>query len=107
MHDVDIHLHAGAKHADGIGDAVLAVHEKMLSNRMDDVVLGGEVDRLGVLDDVLNIFLANFTVGGSDGMDAAIVEAAQMAGGHAQVEDANFDVHHLLGFNNGGAYVFL
>ena len=34
-------LDARAEHPDGIGDAVLAVHEEMLADGVDDIVLRG------------------------------------------------------------------
>lgn len=107
VNDMDIHLDARAQHADGIGDAVLAVHEKVLADGVDDVVLGGEVDCLGVFDDVLNIFFANFAVGGHDWMDATVIESAEVAARHAEINAPNFYIGHLLGFNDGLANVFL
>ena len=40
-------------------------------------------------------------------MDAAIIEAAQVAARHPQIDAANFDIGHLLGFDNGLADVLL
>src|SRR5439155_3425002 len=96
MNHMDIHLDASAEHADGIGNAVLAVHEEMLPDGVDDMVLRGQVDGLGVFDDVLNVVLADFAVGRDDGMDAAIVEASEVANGDSEINAANFNVRHLL-----------
>src|ERR1035437_4816512 len=105
MHDMHIHLDARAEHAHRIGDAVLPVHEKMLANGVDDMVLGGEVDCFGVLDHVLHVILRNLTVGGHNGVHAAIVETAQMAARHAEINTADFGIGHLLGFDNSLAHV--
>ena len=37
VHDMHVHLQPRAQHAHRIGDAVLAVHEKMLANGVQDV----------------------------------------------------------------------
>src|SRR5215469_12493515 len=79
----------------------------MLPYRMNDVVLRGEIDGFGILDDVLHIVFGNFTIGGNDGVDATIVKAANMATGHAQIHAADFNVRHLLGFHDGIANVLL
>ena len=105
--DVHIHFQARAQHADRVGDAVLAVHEKVLADGVDDVVFGGQIDRLGVLDHVLHVVLGNFAVGGDHRMHAAVVEAADVAAGHAEINVADFHVGHLLGLDNGVAHVLL
>ena len=105
--DVNVHFQPRAEHADGIGDAVLAVHEKMLADGVDDVVFRGQIDRLGVLDHVLHVVLGNFAVGGNHRMHAAIVEAADVAAGHAEINVADFHVGHLLGLDDGVAHVLL
>ena len=107
MHDMHVHLDARAEHAHRVGDAVLAVHQKMLADGVDDVVLGGQVDRLGVLDHVLHVVFRDLAVGGDDRMHAAIVEAAQVAAGDAEIDAADFDIGHLLGLDDGVAHVLL
>ena len=105
--DVHVHFQPRAEHPDGIGDAVLAVHKKMLADGVNDRVLGGQIDGLGIFDDVLDIVLGNFAVGGNDRMHAAIVEAADVPAGHAEINAADFHVGHLLGLDDGVAHVFL
>ena len=39
-------------------------------------------------------------------MHAAIIEAAQVAARHAKIDTADFDIGHLLRFNNGVAHIF-
>ena len=75
---MDIHLHFCAEHADGVLDAVLAVHAEMLANDVHDVILGRQVNGLGVFDRVLDVFVADLAVGGDDRMNAAVVEPAQV-----------------------------
>ncbi len=107
MHDVHVHLDARAEHAHRVGDAVLPVHQEMLADGVDDMVLGGQVDRLGVLDHVLHVVFRNLAVGGDDRMHAAVVEAAQVAAGDAEIDAADLDIGHLLGLHNGVAHVLL
>src|SRR3954470_22836420 len=96
-----IHLDPGAEHPDRVNDAILAINEKMLPNRMDNMVLRRKIDGFGVLDDVLHVILGNFAIRRDDRMDSAIVEAAQMAPSHAKINAANFNIGHLLGFDDG------
>ena len=74
---------------------------------MDDVVFRRQIDRLGVLDDILHVLLGDLAVGGDDGMDAMIVEAADVAAGDAEIDAADFHVGHLLGLDDGVADVLL
>src|SRR5206468_4134949 len=105
--DVDVHLDARAQQADWIGNAVVAVHQELLANGVDDVVLGGEIDGLGVFDHVLNVLLGNQAVSGNHRMNSAIVETAQVASGHAEINAADFDIRHLLGLDDCLPYVLL
>ncbi len=107
VNDVDIHLDPRAVHADRVEDAGLAIHLKMLADGVDDAVVGGKIDRLGVLDHVLHVLLGDFAVGGNDGMNAVIVEAADVVAGDAQIDAADFDIGHLLGLDDGVAHVLL
>ena len=79
----------------------------MLADGMNDVVLRGQIDRLGVLDDVLDVLLGNFAIGGHNRVDAAIVKTADVAAGNAEVGAADFNVRHLLGFDDRVAHVLL
>jgi len=96
MHNVHVHSHPGAAHDDWVGDAILAVHEKMLANGVNNVILRGQVDRLRIFNDVLDVFLRDFPICRNDRMNAAIIEAAQVAAGNAQEDTADFDIGHLL-----------
>jgi hypothetical protein len=62
VNDVNIHFDAGAEHADGIEHTFLTVDEEMLANHVNDAVLGGEIDRLGVLNCVLDVLLHDLTI---------------------------------------------
>jgi len=66
---------------------------------MNDVVLGGQVDGLGVLDHVLDVVLGDFAVGGNHRMHPAVVESTEMAAGDPEVDAADFHVGHLLRFH--------
>ena len=70
-------------------------------------VVGRQVDRLGVLDDILNVVACDLAVGRDHGMDAGIVEATDMAAGDAEVHRANLDVGHLLRLDDGVAHILL
>jgi hypothetical protein len=107
MNDVDINLDAGTEHPDRIQNTFLAIDKKVLSDDVNDPVFGREIDRLGILNRVFNIFLDNLPIMRCYGVKAAIIEAADMGAGDAQVNATDFNVGHLLGFNDGVANVFL
>jgi len=106
VYHVNIHFHARTEHADGVGNSILAVHEEVLANGVDDVIARGQIDRLGVLDDVLHVVLGNFAVRGNDRMHAAIIESAHVAAGDTEIHAADFHVGHLLGFDDRVANIF-
>src|ERR1044071_4996580 len=103
--DVDVDLDPGAEHADGILDAGLAIDAEMLADDVDDVVFGGQIDGLGVLDDVLDVFVGDLAIGGDDRVNSAVIESAHVAAGHAEVDAADLDIRHLLGLDDGIANV--
>src|SRR5207237_1193663 len=65
----------------------------------------GQIDRFGVLDHVLHVFFSNLTVRRNHRVHSAIVKAAQVSASHAEIDAANFNVGHLLGFDDGVANV--
>ncbi len=85
----------------------LGIHLEVLADGVDDRVVHRQIDRLGVLDHVLHVLLRDLAVGGNDGVDAVIVEAADMVAGHAQIDAADFHVGHLLRFDDGVAHILL
>src|SRR5208282_1473278 len=104
--DVHVHLQPRAKHSDRICDTIVTVHQKMLADSVNHRVLGGQIDGLRVFNDVLNIVVGNFAVGGNHRMHAAIVKAADMPAGHAEINAADFHVGHLLGLDDGVTHTF-
>ena len=74
-----IHLDARAEHPHRVGDAILAVHEKMLAHGMDNGFSGGQVDGLGVLNDILNVLVGDLAVGGHDGMEPRLLKPRMWA----------------------------
>src|SRR5215831_12691341 len=104
---MDINFHPGTQHADRIGDAILAVHQEMLTNRMNDVVLGCEIDCFCVLNNILNVHFRDLAVSRNNGMNASVVEAAKVTSSDAQVNTANLDIGHLLSLHDGVTNVLL
>ena len=107
VHHVNIHFQARAQHSDRVRHPVLAVHEKMLADGVDDVVFGGQIDGLRIFDHVLHVVLGNFAIGRNHRMDAAIVEAADVPAGNAEIDIADLHVGHLFGLDDGIAHVLL
>src|SRR5208282_1079131 len=105
--NVDVHLDARSEHSHRIGNAVVTVHEEVLPDGMDDVILRRQIDRLGILDYVLDIVLGNFPIRGDNRMHSTIVKSAKMASGDSEKNAADFDISHLFGFDDGVAHILL
>ena len=56
--DVHLRLQAHAGHADRIADALLAVDDEFLRQHVQDLLVGRNGDRLGRIDDVLDVAVA-------------------------------------------------
>src|SRR5581483_2362449 len=106
VHDVNVDFDPRAEHPDGVGDSILPIHQEVLANGMDDVVLGRQVDGFRVFDHVLHVGFRDLAIGRDHRVHAAVVKAAQMPARHAQVHAADLDVGHLLGLDNGMPYIF-
>ena len=63
VHNMHVHLNTRAQHSDGIADSILAIDKKVLANRVNDMMLRGQINRLGVLNDVLHVVFRNLAVG--------------------------------------------
>ena len=107
MNHVHVHFQPRTKHADRIGDAILAVHKKMLADGVNDAVFRGQINCFGVLDHVLDIVVGNFTVGGHHRMHAAIIETTYVRTGDTEINVPDLDIGHLLGLDDGIADVLL
>ncbi len=83
----------------------LAVDQEVLPDGVQDIIFRRKIDGLGVLDHVLDILRSDLAVGRDDGMHAAIVEPAHVAAAHPEINAADFDISHLLGFDDGVADV--
>src|SRR2546427_3866690 len=103
---MDIDLDAGPIQPHWIDDAVLAVDDKVLPDQMDDSIFGRQINGLGVLDRVLNIFFHDLPIMGNNGMTATIVETTDVAASHPKINTSNFHVRHLFSFDDGIANVF-
>src|SRR5262245_60784021 len=100
-----VHFQTRPKHSGRISDPVLSIDTKVLADDMDDTVLGWQSDRLGILDHVLHILVADLPVGRNHRMETAIVKSANVASGHAEINAANLHIGHLLSFYDGIADV--
>ena len=58
--DVHLGLQAHPGHADRVADALLAVDDEFLRQHVQDLLVGGDRDRLGGIDDVLDVPVADF-----------------------------------------------
>ncbi len=105
VNHVHVHFQPLTQHAHGIGNAVLAVHNEMLPDRVERSVFGGQIDSPGVLDDVLLVVLGDFPIQRQNLMHPAVVQALHMRTGDAEINTADFHVGHLLRFDDRGAHV--
>src|SRR6185369_6750931 len=73
---------------------------------MQHAMVRRHVDRLGVLDHVIDVFRHDFAVGGNHRMHPAIIEPANVSAGHSQINAPNLHVGHQLGFDDRVADIF-
>src|ERR1044071_1666169 len=100
MHDMDVDLDPCAKHTHRVGNAVLSVDQKMLPDSVHNMILGRQVNSFCVLDNILHVLFGDFSVSGSDRMNATIIEAAHVATGDTQINTADFNIGHLLSLDD-------
>jgi len=74
---------------------ILAVDDVFLRQHVQDLLIGGNGDRLGRIDHPLHVALHHLLV--LDGDDAVRVEAADVAAGDAGIHRMNFASRHQLG----------
>ena len=86
-------------HADRVADALLAVDDEFLRQHVQDLLVGGDRDRLGRIDHVLDVAVADLLV--AHAHDAVGVEAAHVAAGDAGVHRVDLAAGHELGFLHG------
>ncbi len=88
------HFQANAAHADGLAHVFLAVDDELLRHRMQQLLVGRDVDRLGRFDHARHIGGGDFLVLDRD--HATRIEAANMAARDAGVDIADLAVGHQL-----------
>jgi hypothetical protein len=94
--DVHLHFQADAAHADRLAHIFLAVDDEFLRHRVQQLLVGRDVDRFGRLDHARHVGRRHFLV--LDGHHAAGIEAADMAARDAGIDIADLAVGHQLGF---------
>ena len=105
--NVHVHLDLGPQHSFRVENAVLPVYAKVLPDDMDHRVVGREVDRLGILDDILNVGAGDFPIRRHHRVNPSVVKTADVAAGDAEEYRSNLDVRHLLGLDDGVTHVLL
>ena len=93
--DMHLHLQADAAHADRLAHIFLAVDDELLRHRVQQLLIGRNVNRFCRLDDARHVGGRHFLV--LDGHHAAGIEAADMAAGDARIHIADLAVGHQLG----------
>ena len=94
--DVHLHFQADAAHADGLAHVFLVVDDEFLRNRMQQLLIGGNIHCARSFDRPCYISRRDFLVFDCD--HAARVEAADVAAGDTDPDIAYLTVGHQLGF---------
>src|SRR5260221_634645 len=92
--DVHLGLEPHSRHADGIADAFLRIDDVFLRQDVQDLLIGGNGDRLGGIDHAFDVALHHLLV--LDGDDAVRIEAAHVAAGNSGVDRVDFASGHEL-----------
>ena len=103
--DVHVHLQPLAEHADGIGDAGLAIHGEVAAHALEHGILRGPVEDLGIGNDFLHVLRGNLVIERGRGEDAARIQAGEMSPGHAEIHAGDLDVGGLLRLDDGVANI--
>src|SRR5262245_7258564 len=93
--DMHLDLEAHARHADRLAHVLLAVDDELLAQHVQDLLVGGNVDRPRRVDRALDVERAHFAV--LDGDHPGGIEAADVAAGDADEGRADLAVGHELG----------
>ena len=100
-HDVDVGLEAAADHAQRVGDAVLAVHREVPRHDVDDLMVLGDLDAPGRVDDPGDVLLGDLPVLAGHGHDAPAVEGPDVGARNAHPGARNLHAGHDLGLFGG------
>ena len=95
-HDVHARFQAHARHANGLADAVLAVDDVLLRQRVKNLLVSGNRDCPGSFQHPLLVALGDLAVLDFD--DAVRVEATHMAAGNPDRHRLDLAASHQLGF---------
>ncbi len=93
--DVHLGLQAYPGHADRIADALLAVHDELLGQHVEDFLVCRDRNRFGGVDDVLDVALGHLFI--PHPHDSMRVETAHVATGDACEHRVDFAAGHQLG----------
>ena len=97
--DVHVGLQPDAAHADGVGHAVLAVHDELLRQHVEDLAVGGHRDVLGVLQQAEHVVAVNLATRDRD--HAAALEALDVVARDADDDRLDLDARGVLGLGDG------
>jgi len=98
-HQVAAGLEAHAAHADGLGDAVVAVDDVLLGQHVQHLAVTRQRDGLGLLEHPLHVRLGDLAVG--DGGHTFFVHARDVAARDAGVDRVDLHAGHGLGLLDG------
>ena len=94
-----LHFEPHARHADRLAHVFLTVDDELLPQHVQDLLVGGDVDRACGFDRAVDVHHAHLAVLHRD--HAGGVEAADMAPGDADVGRGDLAVGHELRFLEG------
>ena len=98
--DVEVGLQTHTGHADGVFDALLVVHGELLWNDVQNLLTWLHHELAHVLDERLDVLLADFRFKVLAGDHAAVLEGLDVLPGDADVHELDLGTHLHLGFLN-------
>ena len=96
--DVDVDLEPRAGEADRRADALLLVDDEVLRQHVQDLAPGRQRHRARRVNRAPHVVARHLAVLAGDGDDAAAVEALDVRAADAEMDRADLDARHQLGF---------
>ena len=96
---MDLPFQAHPAHTEGLSNPVLVVDKVLLGNDVDDLPVEGHGDRLGGIDDPIDVGLGHLPI--LDGDYTVGVETLYVAPGNADVDAIHIDPSHKFGLLHG------
>src|SRR5690606_15988125 len=93
--DVKVRFQPNPRHTDRIGDSRFIIHGEFLRQYINDLLAGRHHQALHILDEAIDIRLADLRIGIVPGKNTAVLETADVLPGDPHVHDADIHIRFI------------